>query len=346
MSSSKETVLKSEFLAGLTEEERRRVFTRSGMLSALLGKWVADYPGIMRPVRVPQLSLTLAAAAARLEGPSDDEVARRLLPAACLSMWLFSVDDTLDESIEPAAAMWPRFEQYLSLFGENPDVGTGGEPLLAALRDIREQLRGDEGTPRSCFDALRPHLRESLAKVRDGMRYEDDWSSQRQSAPSFEEYLDKAGRHSIGVMPVYLCILITLGDDSLQPHLGRLLTLGDQASICIRLANDLRSYERESAEGKLNSIGLRQRELMQRDGVDAQKALEQARAAVKERMSRALETFLVPGAGESTGVRHLERLCNDLVAFACNFYSHHDYHHALKTQDGHDLDARTSSPRS
>lgn len=362
MSSPKESVLQSKFLNGLSKEDRDRVFARSSRLSKRLREWVAAHPDLkVRDSRVPQLSLTLAAATVRLDGLDEEELSRRLLPAACLSMWLFAVDDRFDEFIEPADVLLSKLDRYLVLLHE-AEEGVGGEedPLLAALRDIRDQLKGDGGSPRPCFEGLRARLFQSLQNVREGMRHEHEWSAGRHvlrasSLPSFDEYLEKAGRHSIGVLPVYLCILITLGDDSLGPHVDRLLEKGDQAAICVRLANDLRSYEREIAEGKLNAIGLRQRELLeQRQGelprgdaaVIQKQALEDARAAVKDRQAEVLKTFVAPGRRESSRVGQLECYLDDLVAFACDFYSHHDYHHTLKTQDGHDLDARTSSSRS
>jgi hypothetical protein len=365
MSSPKESVLQSKFLNGLSKEKEEyynRVFARSSRLSEELRKWVAERPNLkMRAARVPQLSLTLAAATAHLDGLSEEELAQRLLPAACLSMWLFAVDDWLDEFVESANVMLPKLEQYLSLLKESN--GRGGdveteEPLLEALRDIRDRLKVDvQKKPRPCFERLHSDLFQSLRNVLGGMRREYEWNSKlhASSPPSFDEYLEEAGRHSIGVLPVYLCVLITLGDDSLWPHLDRLLKKGNQAAICIRLANDLRSYEREIAEGKLNSIALRQRELLRQhrgklpqedEAAIQKKALEDARGGGEAHLSEALKTFVTPGRGEGTGGGRLERYLDDLVAFACDFYSHHDYHHTLKTQDGHDLDAPTSSSRS
>lgn len=329
MSSSKKSALQSKFLNSLTDGERERIFALTRELSGALEEWVKRYPQLMRAVRVPQLSLTLAATASFLS-------VRELLPAARLSMWLFAVDDLCDEGsaeerAQGAAERWSRLERGVALLDE--PAGTGdGDPLLQSMRDIRDELGGFP-----LFAPLRASTVGFLREVLRAMQREDAWATRyRQSPqdplPSSRDYLE-TGLHSVAVLPVYLSMLATMGDDSIPSHLPRLLEMGHEAALCIRLANDLRSYERELAEGKLNSLVILQRELSTQQGLEPAAALERARAEVKARMAGALERCVEIGRRARTGSARPERYTTDLMSFVCDFYAHHDYHHTVVTQD-------------
>lgn len=326
MSSSKKGALRSKFLESLSEAERAHVFALSGELSGQLEPWVKRYAPLMRAVRVPQLALTMAATASFLG-------VRELLPAARLSMWLFAVDDLCDERPGPGglledAPLWSRLERGVALL-EGASRDTGGEPLLEALGDIRDELEGF-----ALFASLRPLMVGELRELLGAMRLEEEWSVRARSSPqaplpSLRDYLERGGLHSIGVLPVYMALLTTMGDDSIPAHLPRLLELGREAAICIRFANDLRSYERELAEGKLNALGILQRELSAEQGLEPAQALEKAREEVKMRMAAVLERCVALGRGERTQSARPERYTTDLVSFVCDFYAHHDYHHTV-----------------
>lgn len=340
MSSSKKSTLRSRFLESLPAEAQQHIFTLAGALSDSLREWVDGQGQLMRAVRVPPLCLTMAATASFLG-------VRELLPAARLSMWLFAVDDLCDEGAGDGRArldeqLCRRLDRCVALLGE-----TGGaipeDPLARAMRDIREELLGFES-----FTVLRPAMMEELRALLRGMLREEQWSAAYRASsgalfPSSSDYLENAGVYSIGVLPVYQCLLVTMGDASIAPHLPRLMELGREAALSIRLANDLRSYERELAEGKLNSLGILQRELETRKGLEAAAALEAARAEVKARMADALARSVKLGRGARTDSSHPERYVTDLISFVGDFYAHHDYHHTLVKQDGNDIIARTSS---
>jgi hypothetical protein len=335
MSSSKKSTLQSKFLAGLPGEERERIFARTSKLSEALREWVVRYPELMRERRVGPLCLTLVAPAPFLDVSA-------LLPA---------VDDMLDEHTVPADKLWPLLKQCRLLL-DNPQavdidavdtegVGTRGRALLESLRDIRAELAGFP-----LFELLRPRLVKHLGWGLRSMRRELEYiTSPHPPRWSFYDYLAKCGIHTIGFFPVYLCLLITMGDESVPEHLDELIAIGREAAIGIRLANDIRSYERELAEGKFNSLGLLQREFLEMDhGLGPEEALEKVRVTVKDYlMPNRMEYCSKLGQTQLTRTSRAECYITDLVAFVCDFYAHHDYHHTLVRQDGHDIDARTSS---
>ena len=62
------------------------------------------------------------------------------------------------------------------------------------------------------------------------------------------------GRYSIGGPPHIWAALITADDPSTPAHLDHLRQMEEIASTCIRLANDLQSYQKEIDEGKINAL--------------------------------------------------------------------------------------------
>ncbi len=98
-----------------------------------------------------------------------------------------------------------------------------------------------------------------------------------------------------------------------------------EASLCIRLANDLQSHAKELKEGKINSIIIRQRELIA-GGTDAESALAQARATVQAAIRHGLTRCTELHSLSSTATGHPERAITDIARFVCDFYMHHDYH--------------------
>ena len=335
MSSRPENLLRSTFLDSLPGPECEHIFTLTQELSAPLAAWCAKYPSLLRPSRVPQISLTLAASAPFLS-------ARELLPTARLFLWLFAVDDLCDEHPHAEEAASPltlcaRFEQAMSVLEAPGDSPPSEDPLHQAMRDIREGL-----SPLPLFSALRTPLLNALRDFLRGMQLEAAWSQlYRQSppgpAPTLQEYLEKAACFTTGTLPIYLGVLMATRDEAIVPRLPHFMGLGHEAAVSIRLANDLRSYEKELAEGKLNSLVLLQREMMDQYGTAPTVALERSRAEVKAHLLDAMERCSQLGGEEATaGCRATQAIVN-VVAFACGFYAHHDFHHALVRKDGHRL---------
>ena len=108
MTSPKATALQSKFLASLPEETRRHVFALMAKQAEPLGEWVAGYSTLMKPARVPQVCLTLAATAPFLS-------AEALLPVGRLICWIFAADDLVDEHTGPLDDVWLRLDRAVAL---------------------------------------------------------------------------------------------------------------------------------------------------------------------------------------------------------------------------------------
>jgi hypothetical protein len=310
--------LKSTFLTGLTADERLRIFDLTARTARALHPWVARYP-LIRRVRVWPLCLSVAAAA-----PFCDVAS--LVSMARMSLWVFTIDDLFDEESVPYNELHRRVDRYQELLNTGQVAPREKRDTLTnALQDIRNDLAGYP-----LFPSLESHWVYAVSQTLQSMIMEHRWrSSYRSSAstpamPTYDAYLEQ-GVYSIGGPPHVWATLIAINDPSTLQHLPRLQQMEYQASLCIRLANDLQSHAKELKEGKINSIIIRQHELIA-SGVDAESAWAQAHATVEAAIQHGLARCIELHALDSTITGHPERAITDIARFVCDFYVHHDYH--------------------
>ncbi|GAC1386925.1 MAG: hypothetical protein NVS4B8_11260 [Herpetosiphon sp.] len=310
--------VQSAFLSQLDQEQKLRIFDLTTRASRELHRWATRYP-LIRRVRVWPLSLSVAAAA-------PFSTADALITMARMNLWVFTIDDLFDEEIVPFAELRRRVNRYYEvLAGARVQPSRERDTLVIALQDIRDDLKRYK-----LFDALQDQWIGAVSKTLDAMMCEHDWRSAYRTSqaatelPSYETYL-RQGLYSIGGPPHIWTTLIAIGDESTLDHLPRLGALEQSASLCIRLANDLQSYAREIAEGKINGIVINQCAAMAR-GHTPEEAMEIACDIVRADMQRELEhcTELQHEAKTATG--HPEQAIADIARFVCDFYVHHDYH--------------------
>jgi hypothetical protein len=161
------------------------------------------------------------------------------------------------------------------------------------LARMLEEVVEDARTYAS-FPAFWPLWSASLTRVTDGMMYAR-WASRRigrgESAgclPSLEEYLYYA-RSSIGLFHLWVGGAFVEPDPNLLSLLAALSPVADRCAIAMRLANDIASFERESAQGEINAITI----VAAAPGsgpipAGGDQAITVARQAVEDRMNREL----------------------------------------------------------
>ena len=309
--------LRSRFLASLEAADQVRIFDLSTRTSRTLHRWAARYP-LIRRVRVWPLSLSVAAGA-----PFTSVEA--LISTARLSLWVFTIDDLFDEERVPQGELNKRAERYRRLaHGAMPCPS--GDSLAFALCETRDDL-----ATYPLFESLGTEWANSLCGTIDGMQREYEWSRRyRKGAdpdawlPSYDEYR-ATGRYSIGGPPHIWAALITSEDPSTPRHLDHLREMEEIASTCIRLANDLQSYQKEIKEGKINSIVILSRQLRER-GVSEQAAYEQAEARVRADIASGLDRLTLLRNASVTDTGRPEAAIDNIARFVCDFYTHHDYH--------------------
>lgn len=306
---------RSRFLSSLGEAERLHVVDLAVRMARGMNRWALKYP-LIRRVRVWPLALSVAAAA-----PFSD--AEALTSTARLSLWVFTLDDLFDEERVPQAELMRRADRYRDI-ARFRDAPIARDSLATALRDVRDDL-----ARYPLFRDLGEGWTQALCGTIDGMTKEYQWrlaylKSGAAGLPSYEDYLE-TGLYSIGGPPHIWASWITVGDPSTPRHLEHLRRMEREASICIRLANDLRSREKEAAEGNVNALVILGRLLRDR-GADGDRADREAEARVRCDIARGLESLSALRAGAATSTRQPEAATADIARFVCDFYAEHDYH--------------------
>jgi len=307
--------LRSRFLASLPPDEQVRIFDLSARTSQTLHRWATRYP-LIRRVRVWPLSLSVAAGA-----PFTSVEA--LISTARLSLWVFTLDDLFDEERVPQVELMRRAQRYRSLAHREIPCPSG-DSLATALCELRDDLAGYP-----LFSQLGKEWADALCGTIEGMTREYQWRSAYRTGgsatlPTYEEYVD-IGRYSIGGPPHMWAALITTDDDSTPKHLEHLRAMEQIASTCIRLANDLQSYQKEVTEGKINALVILSRSLCEQ-GVPEQDAYAQAEARVRADIAAGLDRLSELRRQAVTNTGRPEAAIDNIARFVCDFYTEHDYH--------------------
>ncbi len=201
-----------------------------------------------------------------------------------------------------------------------------GDSLANALCETRDDL-----ATYHLFGPLGSAWADSLCGTIDGMTREYQWRlayrkgvDERATLPTYDEYV-ATGRYSIGGPPHIWAALITSDDASTPEHLAHLRNMERLASTCIRLANDLQSYQKEITEGKINALVILSRALRAR-GMPEQAAYRQAEAHVRADIEAGLGALGRLREAAVTGTGRPEAAIDNIARFVCDFYTHHDYH--------------------
>lgn len=309
--------LHSSFLSALDDDQKLRIFDLTTRASRSLHRWATRYP-LIRRVRVWPVSLSVAAAT-----PFASVAA--LISITRMSLWVFTIDDLFDEEMVPGAELRRRATRYSDILAGQRVDRQERDSLALALQDIYDDLSRYE-----LFASLRDQWAQAISGTLDAMLREHEWralyrtTGKSSELPSYESYLSY-GLYSIGGPPHIWTTLLALDDLSVLNRLEPLKELERTASICLRLANDLASYPKEIAEGKINALVIQQQYGIDQ-GMSPEMALDAGCEIVKQDLKRSLQHCdqLQRQAGTTTG--HPERAIADIARFVSDFYIHHDYH--------------------
>ncbi|MFO0626961.1 MAG: terpene synthase family protein [Polyangiales bacterium] len=174
---------------------------------------------------------------------------RVLALVADAGMVLFAIDDLLDEQTLTAEDAALRIEQYTAVARGELCPEVAFDPIARAITDVRRRL---------AFTDLRGDLLEvwadAMVRMLAGMRAELPGEAER-AERDLEAYLDTA-RDSIGVTWIALTAWIATGAWATRAHLPALQAATRSFATAVRLANDLRTCDRERAEGRVNAVTL------------------------------------------------------------------------------------------
>jgi hypothetical protein len=310
--------IRSKYLSSLDEDQKLRIFDLTTRVSRELHRWALRYP-LIRKVRVWPVCLSVAAGAPFAS-------ANVLTSMARMGLWIFTIDDMFDEEMVPYSELQRRVAHYHDILaGGRINPQANRDTMALALHNIREDLRSYP-----LFADLQDEWAEAIARTLDAMMREHEWRVSFQSSgtipllPNYFAYLN-FGLYSCGYPPNVWTTLIALGDPSVLQHLARFKEMERTTSVCVRLANDLKSYAKELDEGKINAVVIRQYEAMAR-GLSAPQALASAQEVVKQDLWQELQHCNSLQTQIRTSSLQPERAIADTARFVCDFYEHHDYH--------------------
>ncbi len=160
-------------------------------------------------------------------------------------------------------------------------------------------------------------MREHLWRAR--YRREGGWA-----VPLFKEYVENGGAGT-GLRALACTAMMTLGDPTALDHLAGLWELTRVGATCMRLANDLRSHDREMAEGNFNALALSILARRQ-EGRSEGEAQWGAAAWINAEIACGLDQLGALRAKVHTATGEPEAFIADVVRFACNLYVSHDHY--------------------
>lgn len=306
----------NQFLASLSQSEHARVQDVAGQLTAGLKPWVQGCP-VLNPVRLPAVALTLAAAA-----PSWDPAILQLL--AKVTLWIFSIDDAIDEEQIPDEVLIHKVCTWRSVLEEPhrpPQVD--GDEHSAVLAEIAAQVARSP-----FFEPLHAHWRSNFERMFAGMFFEREIGRRVRvegpaALPSYSTYLEH-GLYSVGALPFATSACMLRAEAGALEHWPAWMEMEREVGRTLRLANDLRTWAKEAREHNLNALMILQRNYAA-GGMPAHAAWNRARLEATRHMAlchahcRSMKRLVAARVPDTAAA--LVRT----VDFAVEFYREHDY---------------------
>lgn len=221
-----------------------------------------------------RLAFSCLSAAATFPGARREQTA----DLGALSTILFGVDDITDNvagewTDRDVTALFRRLSSVLT--GERIEAGPGTRPMDQALHAWQtwcDRFRGYGAAA-----AYAPLLAEQLELTGAAMAQERVWASGGEPWPTYEEYLPNATvtflYHTWWLAALGICGP-SPADADVWESVGEVTELG---AACLRLANDVRTFQRERSEGKPNAVLI-----LERAGLRTEAAVEQVSAHIRE----------------------------------------------------------------
>ncbi|HEY0093715.1 MAG TPA: terpene synthase family protein, partial [Archangium sp.] len=251
--------LKNEYSAEeyrlFPQAAQARVFELCNRLMPELAEWCERYPAIASS-RVQSTALTGAVAAV----PGSTFAQNVLLTK--VGLITFAIDDIADGELGELTEderLW-MMDRYLltveSPGSEHWEVARGeAECVGAALKELTLELMAAPGAVR--FGWLwRDHFRRMCASHQAELCSKRLFQSQR-LLPEFEDYL-QAGQWSIS-LPMWAAAVLMVLAPEVEHELSEDPLIEDilrELGLLVRWTNDIRSFDRESREGKSNALTL------------------------------------------------------------------------------------------
>lgn len=276
------------------------VFAANTVILAHLRGAPALPPELVRPARFPALALSIARSAPWL--PAAD-----LAVLADLILFIFAVDDLADEGDLSIDDLAHRFEQYAACLAGRGCPELAFDPIARGASSIAARLLAAP-----LGEALSQAWAARVSEFLSSMITEKQMSAglAARQAITLEDYL-AAARQTVGVALVSTAAWMLIGEAPLASAFPALRAAERHLSCAARLANDLRSQEREREEGSANALFVM--------GPGGEPAL---RRLMADELSRGEALLAQRPRGTDRSASFLMRF----VEFVISLYATHDFH--------------------
>jgi hypothetical protein len=290
-------------LSLLPSDEKDHIYKITDHLTSFLNHYFHEYSSF-DPVRFPATALTSASENPNLPIHILEQI-------VTIPVWIFTIDNVIDEKLLPEPVLRQKLRLYEKIVLGEVQWADREDPYGIILLEVTNAIR-------HC--PLYPELKElweqSYIKMIKGMMFEAYEST---LAVDLDVYLEH-GLYSIGV-PMYVVSTWILQYQGAQlPDREQLEEMMRLSAISIRLANDLRTYEKEKAENNLNAIFIKEMEFLTA-GMDEETAQMRAFRHVESMLRGYMDQFYsicddhVP----------LKKALHRLTQFSVDFYSKTDF---------------------
>lgn len=199
-------------------------------------------PEVFEAKRVPVITTLLANASWWMPTPALEVLAD-------VGLAIFAFDDLVDEGGLELDALERRMTLLLALLDDAPCPPSCGDPIADLIAELGARLREAPGGA-ELWSAWADSFRSCFVAILDNRRVAE------LGAPiELDAYLE-IGRESVGVITVGLAAALLVGDARVLEQRDGLVRALEQAATAVRIANDLRTIERERSEQTTNALML------------------------------------------------------------------------------------------
>lgn len=296
--------MKNRMLETLPADELRAIYRITDELSAVITRDFASF-GEFDPVRFGPAALTNV-----VQNPSLPLPALRTLTH--LTLWIFTVDDFIDQGRWSPQEVLERTHSYEKIAAGDLSVEEVSDQLGYILSGIMNKLRESP-----MYERLHVSFLDAFDRMLRGMLWE---ASLHKAHATWDEYMAHAV-FSIGV-PTYIIATWLVQSDTMNTlHQGTLLRMVRLSATAIRLANDLRTFEKERQEGNYNALVL-----LLADVDASSMSWEESYRDAAERLQSMITKLLMDLERSCIGSDPYSVAIKRVTEFSVALYEHHDFH--------------------
>jgi len=165
-----------------------------------------------------------------------------------LILFVLIIDDHMDTRLDPRTHTVEEVQAYADRLLHACTSGKldDDDTIIRYIARVTQRLR-----TYPTFECYADVYYRALTSMLEGMV--EEFRNRDPSATNLDQYMRYAA-HSVGTNLGLTASLVLLGDRSLAERSDRLWVALDIVASIIRFSNDIRSYEREIAEGKFSSL--------------------------------------------------------------------------------------------